>query len=118
MNNLVLDLIRVAMPLENNYVSDTELSEYDIESIKHMQAFAYWYGNGGYEGSGHCIYQTQDNKWDEKSLSHCSCYGPMDGLSNAHSGAYNTLDKLVSSFSPELKHQTATLVQALKARGY
>ncbi len=118
MKNLTLDLIHVAMPLENNYVSDSELGEYDIARVKHMQVFAYWYGSGSYEGSGHAIYLTQDNKWDQAGLSHCSCYGPMENVTDESTGIYDTLDELVATFSAELKRDTKDIVDALKAKGY
>lgn len=38
-----------------------------------------WYLADDYEGSGWAAALRPDGNIEHKSLSHCSCYGPMDG---------------------------------------
>lgn len=58
-------------------LSDWEFEEMDAKGFKFV---VYWYENGGYDGSGEAVgLCMEDNLIYVKNLSHCSCYGPMDG---------------------------------------
>lgn len=111
-------IVHVPMPSGNDYYSDSTLSYYELENWKTMKVFGYWYGNGGYEGTGYAIYQCGDGKWNQKHLGHCSCNGPLEGISDDDAGIYKTLDELVATFTNELKNDTKAIVEALKAQGY
>jgi hypothetical protein len=60
-------------------VGPDELSNYDIQSIKSSDYFVYHYESGSYDGSGTGI-AKRDGKFYSYNLSHCSCFGPIDGV--------------------------------------
>ena len=63
-------------------VGPDELSEWDLNEVKddpRFEWFVYWYENGYYDGSGNALALCKDGLLYYKDLSHCSCYGPMEG---------------------------------------
>jgi len=58
-----------------------ELNEYAMENIPDDLIYlVYWYENGGYDGSGVAVWKAPNGKFGWENLSHCSCYGPCDGI--------------------------------------
>jgi hypothetical protein len=59
------------------------LQDYELKEVTEdprWSWFAYFYEDGGYDGGGEGVaYNKEDNLLYWKDLSHCSCYGPMDG---------------------------------------
>lgn len=43
----------------------------------------YWYATGCYSGAGYALFRV-DNFWRMHDISHCSCYGPTDGINAPH----------------------------------
>jgi hypothetical protein len=80
-----------------------------------LDAAWYWYTSGSYEGDGK-ILMYKDGKWDESSLSHCSCYGPTDGIS--FTGEYSSLDELEKGGTEDWYKEIGILVEAAREAGY
>ncbi len=62
-------------------VGPDELDEYTLEKVRkdeRLDWMVYFYKNEGYDGSGEAVAGKDEliYLWD---LSHCSCYGPLDG---------------------------------------
>lgn len=111
-------IISVNQPDGNEYFKDCNgLFKQGHKIEGKPLVFASWYGDGGYEGTGHAIYQCADGKWDHTPLGHCSCYGPLEGGCGPN-GVYETLAALIATFSQELKKQTQGLIDALTEAGY
>lgn len=66
-------------------VGPDELNEWDLNEVKddpRFEWFVYWYQDGGYDGQGDALALCkEDGLLYYKDLSHCSCYGPMEGWS-------------------------------------
>lgn len=65
-------------------VGPSVLDEYNMAEVRetaHLyEWFVYWYEDGGYDGSGEAVaLRKEDGKLVMKDLSHCSCYGPLEG---------------------------------------
>lgn len=74
-----------------------ELNEYDINDMdgESFDFIVYWYESGSYDGDGEAVgYIKEENILYVTSLSHCSCYGPMDG--GMKSGVKVTIDEFLS----------------------
>lgn len=61
-------------------VGPDELASYEFDYIDQSKYewFIYWYIVGDYEGGGEAVALRNDGKLQAGSLSHCSCYGPLD----------------------------------------
>ena len=79
---------------QGNYghYEDCPLADYELKLLKGKDVFIYWYGEGNYCGVGYAIWRT-NGKWYGEDLSHCSCYGPLEGVILNHNDAY-LADKL------------------------
>lgn len=108
----VLDLGR--MPVENGYEEISSLSIWDLHVLedKGVDLAAYWYATGSYEGSGQLIARV-DGRWHLHSMSHCSCYGPIEHFELRK--GYETLEELLSHCSDELKKEVVPLAELIKA---
>jgi len=58
-----------------------ELDKYDIKDVEKLGAewFVYFYLSGFYDGNGFVIWKEED-RYGYHDLSHCSCYGPTQGI--------------------------------------
>lgn len=65
-----------------NVGQDVLSEEYDLgQVVKEKYLWlVYWYENGGYDGHGEAVALGTDGMLYRTGLSHCSCYGPMDGF--------------------------------------
>lgn len=110
-NPVSMRVIRVPLPEGFSGFDDEPLSESDIEKIAATGALEarYCYGYGGYEGAGHLLVHT-GAAWYHHSLSHCSCYGPVEHL--ALKTGYPTLDALLQSCSEDLREELMPLMLA------
>ena len=74
-------------------VGEDELSEeYDLDKIKFSaDVFIYNYEDGGYDGSGFAVWRDEE-KWMYHSFSHCSCYGPLDSISDSDNAPFSLED--------------------------
>lgn len=63
-------------------VGPDDLDDYELKAVREdgrFEWFIYWYESGSWEGSGYALaYNKEDGLLHHKSLSHCSCYGPME----------------------------------------
>lgn len=72
-----------------------ELANYELECRDDFKFIVYQYENYGYEGDGEAVgLCLTDNMLYIKNLSHCSCYGPMDG--GIESGDKMTIEDFLS----------------------
>lgn len=78
------------------YALNDELNEYSLDDLiqYHPDVIyaVYYYTENGYDGDGQIIIKTAGNKFYFKDLSHCSCYGPLDG-----GGQLTNLDIILNS---------------------
>lgn len=113
-----MKIVKCEMPKQEfGDYDESEFSEYDVKDLSpEIDEIYYWYGEGNYCGSGNAIYKTKHDMWDSASLSHCSCYGPTDGLRTIVGAGYKTWEELVATFSSELKKECSTIIAALKER--
>lgn len=78
----------------------------------------YWYVEGYYEGSGSLIAQ-KDKKWFYSSLSHCSCYGPLDGFAKHISEyQYKSLNEVEKAGTCEWLFSVKPLIDLARSKGY
>jgi hypothetical protein len=89
------------------------LSKYDLEDLKSLNVDEvwYWYAAGDYEGSGKML-MRRGNKYDIHSLSHCSCYGPLEDA--VFAPKYSSLDEIRAKCSEEAYKEIAPLVDMAK----
>lgn len=114
-------IYKVDYPKEGRYCEDDELSENEIQNIKASNADVaiYTYGTGSYEGDGDLLLM-KDGFWMFKSLSHCSCYGPVEepiNLKKDFDRAYTSLDELSESVSKEYFKDLKPLMDKAKELG-
>lgn len=111
-----ISLIRVQSP--EGYTSG-EYSPVDIYSLFHpadvvynfpkdTKYIFYWYSEGSYCGAGYALFWNGKNKWWLKSMSHCSCNGPMEYL-NDFREYFKTLDELKNNGTPDWLKETICL---------
>lgn len=88
----------------------TSLDQSEIELLKDygVKEVRYWYYQGNSEGNGQML-TLKDKKWYYNTMSHCSCYGPLDKIS--FNVGYSTLSELMGKCSDELKKQLKPLVE-------
>lgn len=109
-----LTMIQTAGPELNYFYSEeSNLESYYIDMLKDagVDLAAYWYRNGGYEGSGNMIFHRIDG-WRMLDMSHCSCNGPFDGF--LQKTPYKKLNDLVATLSEESKKEVEPILKALK----
>lgn len=91
--------------------------EYDLKDVYalNLDRAWYWYAQGSYEGDG-AMLMLKEGKWSTESLSHCSCYGPTDGISFSDPSA--SLGELEKSGTEEWLKDYAPLIEAARGEGY
>ena len=105
---------------EESVACSNDLDEYDRSHFKEFEpdAMFFWYVSGSYEGSGALI-AVKDGRWYDKSLSHCSCYGPFENFANKiEDYQHPNLDSLLAAGSEEWKKEYGPLVELAKSNGY
>lgn len=102
-------------------VGPDELGEWDFQNfgkeLDNYEWAVYYYESGYYEGSGEIVaFHKESGKLETESLSHCSCYGPIDG---GMSGASRTPEQYFASresvFDPYDKPEVFEMVKRLLA---
>lgn len=98
-----------------HYGNVKELDSLDLQGHILYDNVWYWYVNGGYDGSGEIIVEYQ-GKWYYKSLGHCSCNSPLDGLNDliVRTHGADSIGALVSQFTHELQVNTKILTDAIR----
>ena len=107
-------------PISYNGYDTCDIDDDVLEVLERNEADAgfYWYGTGSYEGSGELII-LKNNKWYLNSLSHCSCYGPLDHLNdNEIKEGFNSLHELTEYCTDEYNTRIISLIQLIKDKGY
>ena len=105
---------------ESESCDEIGFDEYDMKEMNGCipDAVFYWYVSGSYEGDGALI-AVKDGKWYDKSLSHCSCYGPIEGFANKISDYdHADLDDVLSKCSEEREKEYSPLVELARSHGY
>lgn len=89
-----------------------------LEEIKADAGF-YWYCRAPYCGDGELIY-LKDDKWYLYSMSHCSCYGPTEHLTDGRSElkSYDSFQELLAACTDDYKTHINPLIQLIKDKGY
>lgn len=85
------------------YEESQELDNYELDHFVNLGATEvyYWYAIGSYEGGGAVIYKV-GNLWYDGSLSHCSCYGPIESLGGFDPNEGKTTPQgLVEKYDPD-----------------
>lgn len=100
------------LPKGYGYYVSEPLSQWDFDYIKNLELdeIWYWYGGGGYEGSGQ-ILMRKGELYDLHDCGHCSCYGPTEHIEFKG----KPLNDLVKSLS---EHYFKEVEQLLKMAGY
>ncbi|HUX80250.1 MAG TPA: DUF1778 domain-containing protein [Alphaproteobacteria bacterium] len=77
-----IEVFDVELKVNNSWCEQSSLSDYEFEKVIAIGVtkIVYHYEQGCYEGGGDALLY-KDGKWYLASLSHCSCYGPMDHIS-------------------------------------
>ena len=93
-----------------------ELADYDFEELKDtaVEEAWYWYACGGYEGAGYII-MREGSSFFLHDMGHCSCYGPLDGATDALRVPYETLDALEAACTDDLESELAPLLKMARA---
>ncbi len=60
----------------DDWQSELDRCDYGHQVVK----IEYWYALGDYEGAGEATLTLDDGRTATFSLSHCSCYGPLDDM--------------------------------------
>jgi len=104
------------VPFQFSHCTPSALSEFEIESLKPygFDLFAYWYVEGDYDGSGNAIIR-QGDQWFTYDLGHCSCYGPLEHLSNSLGSPRSSLEELFDSCTPDLRRYIRPLMFRCRA---
>lgn len=99
-----------ALPEGYGEYSSEEFGEFDVERLLATGAdyVVYWYGSGCYCGSGHVI-ARKDGRWHHHDCSHCSCYGPTEGIDFSGDG-HESVEALLAACSDELRDHLGPLV--------
>lgn len=109
-------IVKVDLPEGySSYCSDQALDDdYELDRARKdgIDAIVYFYGNGGYEGSGEALLR-KDGGWAHEDLGHCSCYGPLDSIPTKFEPFY----QMWSRMSDELQQQCRPLFDEVIKRG-
>lgn len=97
--------------IKDHYHSgNAELDEYDLKNIEdEVSWMAYWYYAGDYEGDGSALCRVK-GAWHVVGLGHCSCNGPLEGVSFENKG-YNTLEEMEEGGSEEFLKENKKLFE-------
>ena len=90
-------------------LGDWEWKEMPLGTIH----FIYWYSCGSYEGSGEALILLGDGTVLLHNLGHCSCYGPMERVSDA--SKYESLSALEASLSDDYRVELIDLLNYAKS---
>ncbi len=85
------------------------LDEWTLDRVAEqgISTLVYFYANGGYDGSGNALLRKAGTSlWQHQYLGHCSCYGPLENISDH----FETLDALSARMSAELRLECAALL--------
>ncbi len=103
-------------PFQKDPAEDTSSwLERDIFPKDKVEAIWYWYESGSWEGSGDMLVRTKDGLFHHFSLSHCSCYGPLDGIEDYKWNQGQRLDDFKNWFSEEYYNDIKNLIEAARA---
>lgn len=95
---------------------------WEMDKIKSLEsepdAVFYWYVSGCYEGSGFLL-ATKDGKWCEVSLSHCSCYGPLENFPSSISEyKISSLKEVLNNATEDYASDVRPLIELARSYGY
>lgn len=99
---------------EFDSISDLGTNDLDKIAASGVDEAWYWYVAGGYEGAGHILYRS-GGMWDYHSLSHCSCYGPLECFDPKP--RYPSLDALLELCTQDLRDELAPCIEAARKDG-
>lgn len=119
MNTRIIQVAVEKEPKSYSWCDDfVELDEeYDLKYVYalNLDRAWYWYAQGSYEGDG-AMLMLKGGKWATENLSHCSCYGPTEGIS--FSAPIDSLEELEKSGTEEWLKEFAPLIKAAREEGY
>lgn len=109
-------IIHIVQPPEGgHYCGPTdELSKDELSSVPDfVQEIWYWYTGGGWEGQGYMLLRSGD-EYQIDSLSHCSCYGPMDGIAFLKEKQFKPLEYMYSDCTKDYLRDIQPLIDLAK----
>jgi hypothetical protein len=117
------DLHRFPDPIDYAHGEISVLDEYDLEEAMKNQICEiwYWYACGDYEGMGQSIVRKaygdgagrKNNWWSIHSLSHCSCYGPLnENMNDLH--FFEDPEEMFDQCSEHLKGEMLPLMEMVR----
>jgi hypothetical protein len=81
---MILNKVAYENPSKDSWYGDYKdsLDKYDIEALESAGIVEAWYiyAQGSYDGDGLLVGKSEKGLYVLKSLSHCSCNGPCDGV--------------------------------------
>jgi|ERR1035437_4411368 hypothetical protein len=97
---------------EYNHSDDSELNDREIDFIESLGVVElwYWYKQGDYEGSGNALALGDNGLYYVESLSHCSCYGPVENFQLTD--PYPSLEAILNSGSADYLSNIMPLLKA------
>ena len=110
-------ITRIPLPVDrrSQYYEYSGLNDSDLAQLRKIPDLVevrYYYGSGEFEGMGQMLLRQASGEWRLYSLSHCSCYGPMDHLEECWDSLkpYKTLEGMKADCSQELWEELKPLV--------
>jgi len=92
------------------------LSSEDVSALKEkgVELAYYWYAAMPYEGYGYILFKKEGKPgWFLHDASHCSCYGPLDGI-DEYADHWESLEELEREATAELRDEIAALIAAAR----
>ncbi len=95
-------MIQIKNTTEDRYCN--EIAELYSSNLDGCEVAIYDYRCGSYEGCGNALI-LKDGEWFLESLSHCSCYGPLNDFHPQSGKGYKTPSdiKASSEYEDEIK---------------
>lgn len=109
-------ITHIVEPPSGGYYSGPtdELSKEELSSVPDfVQEIWYWYTGGGWDGQGYMLLRSGD-EYQIASLSHCSCYGPMDDIGSLQESQFKPFDSLFSNCTKDYLRDIQPLLDLAK----
>lgn len=96
------------------------LGELNAALVAKADLIVYDYYDGGYDGQGYMIVKIGDNYY-ENDLSHCSCFGPIDGLAEDSPGVLININEFLNeektAFGCEQREKVRQYLKGIVSNG-
>lgn len=109
-------IIHVVQPPNGGYYSGPtdEFTREELRSVPDfVQEIWYWYTGGGWDGQGYMLLRSGD-EYAIGSLSHCSCYGPLEDVGGYEEKGFVEFEKLYSNCTKDYLRDIQPLLDAAR----